>query len=165
MFPVNLTRIGMYCVSLSLTPPIKLSKGKVSCLISGCNNITNVVDMSVLTKLTLITESSIRGFAKWDSCFISPYWVVYSGMCSQDFVCTHSKPERFAPVEKQLISVHMQLQALYPNVYKNVNEYGSRYCQGVSTSQTKLLPHFLVATTIDLLYNSSSGFFWDVSRC
>lgn len=25
-----------------------------------------------------------------------------------------------------------QLEALYPNVYKNVHEYGNRYCKGVS---------------------------------
>jgi hypothetical protein len=26
----------------------------------------------------------------------------------------------------------LQLEALYPDVYKNVHEYGSRYCKGVS---------------------------------
>jgi hypothetical protein len=46
----------------------------------------------------------------------------------------------------------MQLQALYPNVYKNVNEYGSRYCQGVSTSLTNLLPDFMPPVMIDLLW-------------
>lgn len=25
-----------------------------------------------------------------------------------------------------------QLEALYPDVYKNVHEYGNRYCKGVS---------------------------------
>lgn len=28
----------------------------------------------------------------------------------------------------------LQLEALYPDVYKNVHEYGNRYCKGVSNS-------------------------------
>ncbi|XP_047065554.1 SWI/SNF-related matrix-associated actin-dependent regulator of chromatin subfamily A-like protein 1 [Lolium rigidum] len=34
------------------------------------------------------------------------------------------------PALSRPIELYTQLQALYPNVYKNVNEYGSRYCQG-----------------------------------
>lgn len=28
--------------------------------------------------------------------------------------------------------LNLQLEALYPDVYKNVHEYGNRYCKGVS---------------------------------
>jgi len=42
------------------------------------------------------------------------------------------------PALSRPIELFPQLQALYPTVYKNVNEYGNRYCKGL---------------------------FWDVSRC
>jgi len=31
------------------------------------------------------------------------------------------------------VASSVQLEALYPDVYKNVHEYGNRYCRGVST--------------------------------
>ncbi|KQK15029.1 SWI/SNF-related matrix-associated actin-dependent regulator of chromatin subfamily A-like protein 1 [Brachypodium distachyon] len=34
------------------------------------------------------------------------------------------------PALSRPIELFTQLQALYPNVYKNVNEYGNRYCKG-----------------------------------
>ncbi|CAM0906944.1 unnamed protein product [Alopecurus aequalis] len=34
------------------------------------------------------------------------------------------------PALSRPIELFTQLQALYPNVYKNVNEYGNRYCEG-----------------------------------
>ncbi|XP_037494779.1 SWI/SNF-related matrix-associated actin-dependent regulator of chromatin subfamily A-like protein 1 isoform X2 [Jatropha curcas] len=42
-------------------------------------------------------------------------------------------PALSRPIElfKQIISIDaLQLEALYPNVYKNVHEYGNRYCKG-----------------------------------
>jgi hypothetical protein len=44
--------------------------------------------------------------------------------------------------------LHIQLQALYPTVYRNVSEYGDRYCKGVSTRFIKSL-HFLLLTVTD----------------
>jgi SWI/SNF-related matrix-associated actin-dependent regulator 1 of chromatin subfamily A len=43
------------------------------------------------------------------------------------------------PALSRPIELFTQLQALYPTVYKNVNEYGNRYCKGVSTSSIELL--------------------------
>lgn len=36
--------------------------------------------------------------------------------------------------------LNLQLEALYPDVYKNVHEYGNRYCKGVS--ENSLENHF-----------------------
>uniref|UniRef100_A0A1D1YTW9 SWI/SNF-related matrix-associated actin-dependent regulator of chromatin subfamily A-like protein 1 n=1 Tax=Anthurium amnicola TaxID=1678845 RepID=A0A1D1YTW9_9ARAE len=38
------------------------------------------------------------------------------------------------PALSRPIELFKQLQALYPDVYKNVHEYGNRYCRGVSPS-------------------------------
>jgi hypothetical protein len=72
----------------------------------------------------------------------------------------------FSDVEWVLILfLYIQLQALYPTVYKNVNEYGNRYCRGVSTRFIEFFCSLCVGNYDLFLLGSFSGFLWVVPRC
>ncbi|XP_048129266.1 SWI/SNF-related matrix-associated actin-dependent regulator of chromatin subfamily A-like protein 1 isoform X1 [Rhodamnia argentea] len=58
------------------------------------------------------------------------------------------------PALSRPIELHKQLEALYPDVYKNVHEYGQRYCKGgifgvyQGTSNHEELHHLMKATVM-----------------
>jgi SWI/SNF-related matrix-associated actin-dependent regulator of chromatin subfamily A-like protein 1 len=58
-----------------------------------------------------------------------------------------------------ILFLHIQLQALYPTVYKNVNEYGNRYCRGVSTRFIEFFCSLCVGNYDLFLLGSFQGFF------
>jgi hypothetical protein len=73
------------------------------------------------------------------------------------------------PALSRPIELFKQLEALYPDVYRNIHEYGGRYCKGVSPLHIEKLPRssYKVAPVhhkIYIMLFKFSGIFWNISR-
>lgn len=79
----------------------------------------------------LFSESSVCHFAQWNSSIVSTNWTPQAGRVYMFFCLNTMFISKYLVLHQLNLLWTLQLEALYPNVYKSVHEYGNRYCKGV----------------------------------
>ncbi|KAJ4825994.1 hypothetical protein Tsubulata_033218 [Turnera subulata] len=96
------------------------------------NGVFNIISYDMVPKLqNTITESSFKVVIADESHFLKNAQAKRTTAClpvikkAQYAILLSGTPALSRPIE-----LFKQLEALYPDVYKNVHEYGNRYCKG-----------------------------------